>query len=60
MAYREDEEQSMVPRSKTILVKSVVIDIEATSASSECLIRAHHSNNDCQKGESPSGLSGTN
>ncbi|BDA40871.1 hypothetical protein COCOBI_01-5250 [Coccomyxa sp. Obi] len=44
VAYREDEEQSMVPRSKTILVKSIVIDIEATSSSLDCLIPAHHSN----------------
>lgn len=60
VAYREDEEQCMVPRSKTIHVKSILIDIEATSASSESLIPAFHSNGACQEGGSPSGSSGGN
>ncbi|CAL8466838.1 g6374 [Coccomyxa elongata] len=58
VAYREDEEQSMVPRSKIIHVKSIVIDIETTSASSDCMIPAYHSTGTCQEGRGPSDSSG--
>ena len=55
VAYREDEKQSMMPKNKTVEVKSIVIDMEATPLTADTLIPAYYSSSPCLAAGGPSG-----